>query len=196
MTTTRLESFCDGVFGFAATLLVLRVTADAHGNALGAALRHAWPQYATYVLSFLMIGIWWVNHHAYLAVIDRADRAFLFGNVGFLVFIAFLPYPTYLVAEHFHDGGLRAAVVVYGLTQTLIAACLWFLWSHASRGRRLIAQGTDDRLIKRHTRDVSMGVPANGMLTLIAFWSPYTALALIAATALFYVVGGSLFERP
>jgi TMEM175 potassium channel family protein len=193
--TSRLETFADGVFAIAATLLVLHVNADARGGGLAGALRHAWPEYAAYVLSFLVIGTWWVNHHAYVSVIDRVDRTFLFANLGFLVAVAFLPYPTQLVAAHFHDGGLRAATIVYGVTQTAAAACMWVLWSHAARGRRLIRAGTDDQTVARHSRDVGMGPLACAAATLVALWDPYAMLAVLAAAEMFYIFGGSLLER-
>jgi uncharacterized membrane protein len=195
METSRLEIFADGVFAIAATLLVLRVSVEARGGALGSALLHAWPQYAAYALSFLMIGIWWVNHHAYMAVINRVDRTFLFANIGLLICIAFLPFPTNLVATHFHDAGLRAAVLTYGLTLTAATVFMTFLWFHAANGRHLIPETADQRVVSRHSRDVLAGTPFTAAATLIAIWSPYTTLALIAGFALFYVFGGSLFER-
>lgn len=195
MGTQRLEAFADGVFAIAATLLILHVTADAPGGALGAALRHGWTQYVAYVMSFLMIGTWWVNHHAYLTVIARADRFLLLGNIGFLVCVAFLPYPTFLVAEHFHDAGLRAAVVAYGVTLTAAALCLTITWAHAARGRRLIAPEADDAVIARHSRDIRFGPPWCATATLVALWNPFVALSLVAVSLLFYVFGGSLLER-
>ena len=195
METTRLEIFADGVFAIAATLLIVHVSVDAPGRDLGRALVDAWPQYATYVLSFLMIGIWWVNHHAFMNVIDRVDRTFLFANIALLVCIAFLPFPTSLVAEHFHDDGLRAAVITYGLTMIMATVCMAVLWFYAAIGRRLIVETADQQLVDRHSRDVLAGVPLTVVATLIALWSPYATLALIALSALFYVFGGALFER-
>lgn len=165
METSRLETFAHGVVAIAATLLIIDVSVHAPGAELGAALVHSWPQYAAYGVSFLMIGIWWVNHHAYLAVIDRVDRTFLFATIALLACIAFLPFPTRLVAEHFRDDGVRAAAITYGLTVTAAAICVTFCWSYAASGRRLIAEtvGTDARgpsrvtagRLKRHSRTLA-----------------------------------------
>jgi uncharacterized membrane protein len=193
--TSRLEFFADGVFAIAATLLIIDVSVDAPGDRLGSALAHAWPQYAAYGVSFLLIGIWWVNHHAVMAVIGRADRTFLFANIALLACIAFLPFPTGLVAEHFHDDGVRAAAITYGLTMTAAAICFASCWFYAATGNRLIAEGADERVVGDLSRSVIPGVPINAAATLVALWSPYTALALFAALALFYVVGSSLFGR-
>ena len=188
-----MEIFSDGVFAIAATLLIIDVSVDAPGAELGAELKHSWPQYAAYAVSFLMIGIWWVNHHAYMVVIDRVDRISLFGTIAFLACIAFLPFPTRLVAEHFRDDGVRAAAITYGLTMTAAAICATSFWFYAASGRRLIAETADQRVVSALSRAVIPGVPINAAATLVAVWSPYTALALFASLALFYVLGGSLF---
>ena len=189
--TSRLEIFADGVFGIAATLLIVRVSVDAPGGALGKALLHAWPQYVAYAVSFLMIGIWWVNHHVFMKVIERVDRTFLFANIALLACIAFIPFPTGLVAKHFHDDGLQAAVITYGLTLTATAICMSFIWFYAAIGRRLIVETTEQSVVDGISLYVAPGPVGTGLATLIAIWSPYTTLALIAASALFYVFGGS-----
>ena len=84
MTTSRLETFADGVFAIAATLLILNVDAQI-GPApadLGAGLLHMWPSYVAYAVSFLTIGIIWVNHHTVMTQVARADRTFLFLKIG------------------------------------------------------------------------------------------------------------------
>ncbi|TML58662.1 MAG: DUF1211 domain-containing protein, partial [Actinobacteria bacterium] len=101
METTRLETFSDGVFAIAITLLVLLfdVPDVSRGQSLAHALAHQWPSYASYAVSFVTIGIIWVNHHTLFRHIVRVDRVFLFINIGFLMTVAFLPYPTAVVAR-------------------------------------------------------------------------------------------------
>lgn len=87
---------------------------------LGSALAHQWPSYAGYVVSFLTIGVMWVNHHHMFKPIERTTDGFLMTNVVFLMTIAFLPWPAALVAGYVRDpGGRSAATVVYGLTMTV-----------------------------------------------------------------------------
>ena len=195
MATKRLEAFADGVFAIAATLLIIDVTADAHGGALGAELRHAWPQYAAYGVSFVTIGIMWVNHHTCLELIERADRRFLFINVALLACIAFVPFPTRLIAEHLRDDGLRAAAITYGLTMTATAICFAAFWFYAATGRRLIAEAADQRLVSGISRSYLPGAPIYGTSTLVALVSPTASVILFAAIALFYVLESSLFAR-
>jgi len=151
METSRLETFADGVFAIAATLLIIDVSVHAPGAELGAALKHSWPQYAAYAVSFLIIGIWWVNHHASMAVIDRVDRTLLFATIAMLACIAFLPFPTRLVAEHFRDDGVRAAAITYGLTMTTPAICFALSWFYAARGPRAVPQKRHQVILNPHT---------------------------------------------
>src|SRR5947209_164634 len=195
MRIERLETFADGVFAIAATLLILDVTADAHGHRLSHALEHSWPQYAAYGVSFLTIGIIWVNHHACFGQIGRADRTFLFINVCFLACVAFIPFPTRLVAEHLRDGGLRAAAIAYGAT--LVATALGFaaFWFYAALGRRLIRADADQRVVSGISRSYIPGAPSYAAATLVALWSPTASVILFALIALFYVLESSLFGR-
>jgi uncharacterized membrane protein len=193
VSTARLETFADGVFAIAATLLILDVAVDARGDRLTSALEHSWPQYAAYAVSFLTIGIIWVNHHTCFEQIGRTDRRFLFLNVGFLLCVAFIPFPTRLVAEHLRDSGARAAAVVYGITLTTTAIFFNSLWLYAAKGRRLIAPGADQRVVSGITRSFRPGVPSYALGTLVAFWSPDAAVIMFAAIALFYVLESSIF---
>src|SRR2546428_7102727 len=140
MTTSRLETFADGVFAIAATLLILNVDAQigAAPADLGAGLVHMWPSYVAYAVSFLTIGIIWVNHHTVMSQVARADRTFLFLTVVFLLCVAFIPFPTRLVAEHVRDEGARAAALTYGITLTVTAVMFPALWPYAALGRRLL----------------------------------------------------------
>jgi uncharacterized membrane protein len=195
MRTGRLEAFADGVFAIAATLLIIDVTADAHGDALGGALQHAWPQYVAYAVSFVTIGIMWVNHHTCLELISSADRRFLFINLALLACIAFVPFPTHLVAEHLRDDGLRAAAITYGLTMTATAISFFAFWFYAAIGRRLIAPDADERLVKGISRSYLPGAPIYGTATLVALASPTASVILYACIAGFYVLESSIFAR-
>src|SRR5690349_7248477 len=97
--TTRLEAFSDGVFAIAITLLILeiKVPTPAVSQAAGglwAALVAQWPSFASYVISFVTIGIMWINHHAMFQYIRRTDRTLLLLHIVFLLLVSFVPYPT------------------------------------------------------------------------------------------------------
>jgi uncharacterized membrane protein len=193
METARLETFSDGVFAIAATLLILDVRLPATGGVTEGFL-HIWPSYVAYVLAFVTIGIMWINHHNVFRQIERVDRTFLVINVFFLMVIAFIPFPTRVLAEHLlHDA--RAAAFAYGLTMTLMAAMYGTLWFYAATGRRLIAAGADQRMISGISRSFRPGVPIYALATLSALLSSWLAVGLYCAIALFYVLESSIFGR-
>jgi len=100
MRTSRLEAFSDGVFAIAATLLVLELRVPADTTDLGGALLRLWPAYAAYLVSFVTIGIIWVNHHTLLEHCRRVDRRFLYLNLLLLVAVGIVPFPTSLVDRY------------------------------------------------------------------------------------------------
>ena len=192
MNTARLETFSDGVFAIAATLLILEV--HRAGGSVAHGLVHAWPSYVAYAISFLTIGIIWVNHHTVMHQIDRVDRTFLFINVVFLMIVAFSPYPTRVLAETLRDGS-RPAAFAYGLTFTLMAVSYGTMWFYAALGRRLISADADQRVVSGISRSFGPGWIIYGLATLSSLVSAYLAVALYGAIALFYVLESSLFGR-
>jgi Endosomal/lysosomal potassium channel TMEM175 len=139
-----MEGFSDGVFGFAITLLVLDLTLRPPGTPLEQVL-HAWPAYLAYVISFLTIGGAWLLHTALTDQLARADSLFLRLNLLVLLVVAFLPFPTKLVADALHEtSGERVYITMYGLTLLAIRllgsgldayARYAHLYSPAKRGR-------------------------------------------------------------
>src|SRR5205807_2929532 len=105
--TVRLETFSDGVFAIAATLLVLEFSVSS-GRNLGHQLVHLWPAYLAYATTFVTIGIIWMNHHHTVSLIDHTDRTMLFINNLLLLTIAFLPFPTKLVRSEEHTSELQS----------------------------------------------------------------------------------------
>jgi uncharacterized membrane protein len=197
MRTDRLETFADGVFAIAATLLILNVdTAIPEGaDELGTKLLEAWPSYVGYAVSFLTIGIIWMNHHSVMSLIERVDRRFLLANVVFLMCVAFIPFPTRLLAEHLREDGARAAALAYGVTLTATAVMFSVVWFYAAVGRRLLRSDADPRVVTGTSRSYLPGPWIYLAATLVAFASPTASAILYAAIALFYVVESSFFGR-
>jgi uncharacterized membrane protein len=193
METSRLETFSDGVFAIAATLLILEIRLPAQGGVTHSLL-HLWPSYAAYAVSFVTIGIMWINHHAVFKQIDRVDRTFLTINVLFLLMIAFMPFPTHVLAAHLHHDA-KAAAFFYGLAMTLTAVMYQLLWFYAALGRRLIAESADQRMVSGITRAFLPGVPLYVLGMLSALVSSWLSVAIYAGIALFYVLESSLFGR-
>ena len=193
MSTSRLETFADGVFAIAATLLILDVHAT--GPDLGKSLLHIWPSYVAYAVSFITIGIMWVNHHTVFEQVARVDRRFLFINVGLLMCIAFVPFPTRLVAEHIRGSGAESAALSYGFTMTTTAVFFSVLWFVGALRGGLLHEDADQRVVSGISRSYLPGAPMYLAATLIAFASPQASAALYGAIAVFYVLESSLFGR-
>src|SRR5262245_64468630 len=96
-SSARLEAFSDAIFAIAATLLVLDLAVPAREASpdghLARELAHQWPAYFAYLVSFLVIGIIWVNHHTVFAKVRFVDRTVLFVNLALLLIVSALPFP-------------------------------------------------------------------------------------------------------
>jgi uncharacterized membrane protein len=196
VSTARLETLADDVFAIAATLLILNVDAQVGegSGAVGHRLLAIWPSYIAYAVSFVTIGIIWSNHHTVMAQLGRVNRVFLLQNVFLLMCVAFLPFPTRLVAEHLRDRhDLEPAALAYGATMTVMSVFYVSLWLYAARGRRLLREDSDPRTVSGITRSYLPGSPLYLTATLLALASPLGSVALYGAIALFYVIESSIF---
>jgi uncharacterized membrane protein len=196
METARLETFSDGVFAIAITLLVLLFDVPdlSEGESLGHVLEHQWPQYASYAVSFVTIGIIWVNHHTLFSHIVRVDRVFLFINVLFLMCVAFIPYPTSVISRYVRTDDASAAAVMYGLSLTATAICFNALWQYAARGFRLLASDADRREVAGITRSYWPGAFLYAGATAVALVSATASVILFILLALFYVLSSTLWS--
>ena len=195
MSPGRLEAFADGVFAIAATLLILNVDTQIPGGVtdLGASILHIWPSYLAYSVSFFTIGIMWVNHHTVMAQVGRVDRRFLVANIGLLMCIAFVPFPTRLVAEHIRGAGARDAALVYGFTMVATAIMFSVTWFYASRGHRLLRRDADPAVVSGISRSYLPGPWIYLGATLLAFLSPAASVIAFLVIAALYVLESSIF---
>lgn len=137
MTRARLEAFSDGVMAVAITLLVLDLHVDPKApQSLGAQLVAEWPSFAAYLVSFLVIGVIWVNHHALIRRADRVDRLLLFYNLLLLMFVTSVPFTTATLAgfvAHGNTDDVRVAVLLYGAAMTGMAVAFTLLFARIIR---------------------------------------------------------------
>jgi uncharacterized membrane protein len=189
MTTGRLEAFSDGVFAVAITLLIFNVqvprVADA---AVAGALLGQWPVYASYAVSFLTIGIIWVNHHGLFHRVRRIDRNLLFLNLMLLMVVAFLPFPTSLLAEYVlgHEAASIAAAV-YGITMLLLSLAFIATWGYVSFNRGFLATPVDPSSARAQLPWFGLGLLGYVLAIGLAFVSAPLSLALYAVVAIYYL---------
>ena len=194
--TARIEAFSDGVFAIAATLLVLEIGVHSPtGARLGRELLRIWPSYLAYVTSFLTIGIIWINHHHNMRAIGHADRTFMFINLLLLLDVAFIPFPTKLVADYLKGPGNKTAVIAYAATLLVMAALYTIWWRYARTGRRLIDPDVKEAELRAIDRGFAPGVPLYLVVLVLAFVSPLAAVILTLLLAAFYLPSATLFAE-
>lgn len=188
MPMGRLEAFSDGVFAFAMTLLVLNFPVPrVPSGELARALLAQWPSYATYVVSFFVIGNMWINHYAIVHLIARVDRPMLVMNLIHLLGVAFLPYPTALLGAYIQsEPDARVAAVLYAGTATVIGIGFMGFWIHAVR-RGLLRSFVDQARARAATPRSDISLLAYPLAMVVAFFSAPLSLALFALIHVYYL---------
>jgi uncharacterized membrane protein len=195
----RLEAFSDGVFAVAITLLALDlvVPGPGSGSTLAHLLGDKWPAFAGYAVSFLTIGIIWVNHHTLFKNFSEIDRTLLFVNLLLLFFVVSIPFATstaaaYLRANH-ADAALAVAIYQGVFEGMSISFGVLFWW--AIRREHLKIALTPEQA-RRAT--IRFGIGNLGYIAGIglAFVSPLASLALAGLVAVYYVFEQTPGRRP
>jgi TMEM175 potassium channel family protein len=194
LSTTRIAAFSDSVFAFAATLLVLNikipeVLPTQLTTELPRQVLHLWPQLLSYMMSFVIVGIYWVAHHVMFHHIKRSDRVLLWLNIAFLMCIAFIPFPTGLISRY---GAVQTAVVVYAGTLTITGVLLEILWWYATRGHYLVEKELPDRVVRLGTIKTIIAPCAYALSIAVSFLSPKLCILFFVAVPAFYILPSSL----
>jgi uncharacterized membrane protein len=187
----RLEAFSDGVFAIAITLLVLDLAVPARDQlrrgGLGAALAHQWPSYFAYLVSFLVIGIIWVNHHTMFSKVKLIDRPVLFANLALLLVVSVIPFPTRLLAEYLTAGSnAHTAAAVYSCAMLAMGQAYSMLWIAVTRDVGLLHDYMDPGASRAALRRFGLGNVAYGATIGLSFVSAIATLSVHAALAVYY----------
>ena len=180
MSKTRLEAFSDGVFAVIITIMVLELKAP-HGDNWDA-LRPLVPAFLTYVLSFVLIGIYWNNHHHMLHLTDGIDGGILWANLHLLFWLSLVPFVTGWMGEN-HFAPLPTAV--YGMVQVMAAVAYTILQTAIIRH-----QGAHSRLGAAVGGDVKGKISAVLWVVAVplAFVNQWLADAIYVSVALMWLV--------
>jgi uncharacterized membrane protein len=147
----RLALFSDAVFAIAITLLVLelkvpeREAVEAAGG-LGRALLAEIPRFYAFLVSFIVIGSYWILHHRMFRYLRRCDEGLVALNLALLLFVAFLPFPVALFGSFRRD---PVAIGFYVASMLATGATLNLLWWYAARKGRLFVAGLDRRIVNQ-----------------------------------------------
>jgi uncharacterized membrane protein len=193
-----LESFSDGVFSIALTLLVLELTVpkkpDDHPSAafLWHQLRLQWPSYFAFLTSFATVLIMWVNHHGIFRLIRRSDGNLLFANGFLLLLVTVVPFPTALVAQYLRTPAAPAACAVYGGTFVFISIGYTLLILAAKRSNGLLLMpGSMPEIDRRLCGCIYVGFPLYLVATICAWFSPALALAICSGLWVYWTWVGA-----
>ena len=185
--------FSDAVIAIAITLLVLdirvpRAETLSPGETLVAALFSQWPVYMSFVISFIIIGETWANHHAMFRYIKRTDHSLLVLSIMLLLCIAFIPFSASLLAEYIQRDERAVGAIVYGLTLTVGGVFFNLIWWYVLRHPHLLNPSTDPQELRAMGRRFALGPLIYLVATLLAFVSAYASIAIfVGLTILFFL---------
>ena len=193
LSKTRIEALTDGIFAIAMTLMVfdIKVSPLAHMNRLN--LQHEliqlWPRFLAYVISFIMLGVYWVGHHNQYHYIRRTDRPFLWINIFFLMGVSLIPFSTGLLGQFPED---RAALAVYGLNLIMVGGFLYAAWSYAARNYRLVESHMHPEVVRLAKYRIAVGPAASILAICVSFVSGRWSLVIFALIPLLYLIPGRI----
>lgn len=191
----RLEAFSDGVLAIVMTLLVLDLRVPGAGQAsdgLGHYLLRQWPSYTAYVASFLVVGIIWLNHHAVLGLLARADHGVRVLNLLLLAAVSVIPFPTALLADYTaarHSAAdQRVAVLVYGAVMIAMSVLFNLLWRRIRSHPELRHPGIALADLRTRHRRFNAGLALYPAVTLLGLLDVRIFLAGLLALAFLYLL--------
>jgi uncharacterized membrane protein len=203
--TGRLESFSDGVFSIAMTLLILELTVPTlkgpiTARGLLSALANQWSSYLAFVTSFFTVLIMWINHHGIFRLIRRTDSTLLVANGFLLLLVTAVPFPTALVAKFLPTAAASTACGVYG-AMFFVATLSYALLLHAARrnGGRLLAPNASPEINRRLRDCYFVGTPLYLVATFAAPFAPWLTIVICTLLWIFWAISreerGSGFGR-
>jgi len=183
-----MEAFSDGVFAIAITLLVLEISVpEGADEDLLAAVLSLWPSYLAYVVSFATIGAAWLAHSVITEYLGHVDVTLPRLNLLLLMVVAFIPFPTRLLAEHIGDADPeRVAAALYGLNLMLTSLLIAALWRYAVQAR-LLRPDIDDEELTVLSRRLTPGIAGYVVLIGVGFVAPTIAVIGYLLIALFFL---------
>lgn len=147
LTTTRVEALSDGVFAIVLTLMVfqIRVPDVKTPQELWPRLLHQAPEFYSYAVSFVLVGIYWVAHHNMYHLVKRSTRPLLWMNLLFLMFVGFVPYSVALVGRY---ADVQRVMIIYGVHLMIISSLLFLQWWYVTRQKNLLVTPLNPEFIR------------------------------------------------
>ncbi|MBP1647315.1 MAG: putative integral rane protein [Bacteroidetes bacterium] len=190
----RLEAFCDAVFAIALTLLIIDIKLPSSiivNDTAGFwfALRHIAPSIFAFVLSFIVILITWVNHHAFMKLVNKTSTSFMYANGFLLLTVVFVPFPTALIGDFVLTDHAAPAVFLYNAVLA-IQGVAWVLLSSAVLQNHLEKNEPSSMQMLVNRRNGYVAFIVYSLLAIIAFWFPLTIAIVTTLTWVFWLIFG------
>jgi len=178
LTTRRIETLADGIFAIAMTLLVLTLTLPDMTQvklSLTQLLAGQWPKFFNYVLSFLLLAIFWIVHHQQFHIIRRTDKRHVWINIGILMFVALMPFSTDVVGDY---SGETLAELVFSANLMILGLLFLLNWVYACWHHRLVDHDLDRETIIRGIRRGCITPVVAAISIILSFFVPQWGLAV------------------
>ena len=192
LTTQRLEALSDGVFAIAITLLILDIRLPTQvktgDQSLIFALLSIWPSYFAYISSFLVVGIYWVNHHYIFGKIyQKTDHFFNLLNILFLLCISFLPFPTAVLGTHLLSLDKQQTAIIFYIFGLLLPSVTWFFSWYYACSYELIDPTISKSFINYLTKKYALSIFIYLLAILLTLWQPVLGLFMAVGLTVSYI---------
>jgi uncharacterized membrane protein len=186
----RLTAMSDGVFSIVITLMVLSIripdiATDRVVQELPQHLMKMLPDLVTLIISFIILGIYWIGHNNVFTHIIRHDRPLLWLNIFFLMSVATIPYPTTLIVRY---GQAQTSIIIYAANLIVGGVLLDVIWWYGSRNRHLMCEGIDPKLISSFHHRILTGPIIYLFAVGVSFVSVMVAKLLFVAAVIYYLI--------
>jgi uncharacterized membrane protein len=191
MSKGRLEALTDGIFATVMTVLVLSLSIPVitQVSQISTYISSLAPIIYGYVLSFLILAVFWIRHHNIFHFISRVDGAFLWLNLVFLLTIGFIPFSTELLGRF---PLVREAVILYGANLFSTALCLQALWRYALRWKLITHDALDEKVMARINRRMTGGPLLYVIAIAVSFVNPLISVFIYAGILVYYIIVSSV----
>jgi len=190
----RIESLTDGIFATVMTVLVLSlsvpvITSANVSSELVVDLESLFPNVVSYVISFVVIGVYWVSHHAVFHFVKRTNRQLIWLNMLFLLCVGFIPFSAALIGRYPYQ---QITTIIYGANLIGAGMSLYVLFWYSNSNNRLVSKDQDERLVRLARRRILAGPLIYSIAVLLSFLDPRISLALYAITPIYYILPGKI----
>jgi len=187
VSTARLETLTDGIFAVAMTLLVFEIRLPEAGEATPLLwhLMTLWPHVLSFLISFIVLAMFWVGHHTEFRYVRRLDHSLIWMNIFYLLFVSLLPFSAGLLGRYPSE---EPAIIIYGAHLIILVLIQYVIWRHAKR-TNLIDPTMDPAINTLANRLGSFAVIGYIAAIIISFISWPVSLFIYALIPIPYIFG-------